>query len=386
MDRNLLRYIAIRVLRIGTYVFRIFKIHENRILFQSYNGKNICDSPKYIADYILDRKLSKYEIVWAVMDIESNKKKYPNYIIVRYKSLKYLYYYATASIFVTNMGPYKIFKKRRGQFFINTWHGGGAYKRDGIDRPNMSKYQKLINRQYGQTEVDLFLSSCNAFTQNTLKGAFGYQGKVLDCGLPRNDILLHNKNVSLIKKQICYRYNIPENMKIVLYAPTWRDYQLNKDDEINCDILLYELKKKFGGEWVILSRGHNWSGEKDVNSINAINVSDYEEMQELLQITDILISDYSSCTWDFALTNRPVFLYVPDLEKYNNSFSFYTPICKWGYPYAITNDKLIKCIQNFDMELYLKNLHICQKSMGICETGYAREAVYHEIMNHRKDK
>ena len=75
-----------------------------------------------------------------------------------------------------------------------------------------------------------------------------------------------------------------------------------------------------------------------------------------------------------------------DLEKYNNSFSFYTPICKWGYPYAITNDKLIKCIQNFDMELYLKNLHICQKSMGICETGYAREAVYHEIMNHRKDK
>lgn len=90
---------------------------------------------------------------------------------------------------------------RKSQVIINTWHGGGAYKKTGVDNPYKNKWQILYNKNFGQAGVRLFLSSSEAFTKYAIRGAFEYKGEVLQCGLPRNDILLDKSKHDEIRKK-----------------------------------------------------------------------------------------------------------------------------------------------------------------------------------------
>lgn len=386
MINSIVRYISIIILRKIMLILRLFPVKNNRILFQAYSGKRICGSPKCIADKLISDFPGKYEIICGTVDVKKNFNKFPNYHLVKYNSLSYLYYYVTSAVYVTNMGPHKILQKRKGQLIINTWHGGGATKKDGIDRPGMNCVQKVINKKYGQGDVDIFLTSSDAFTKYTLNGAFGYYGKIVRSGLPRNDGLINNDNGESVKIRICNMFGIKKECKIVLFAPTWRNKPLDCNDRLDVGQLLQSLKVRFGDEWVLLYRGHNWDNDTNNYDRHMIDVGSYDEMQDLLLVSDVLITDYSSCAWDFALMDKAIFLYVPDIEEYRNDFSFYLPIEKWGYPYASSNTGLSNVILSFDKEEYLNNLHFCQNEMGMCETGKATETVCDIIDNYVEDK
>ena len=102
-----------------------------------------------------------------------------------------------------------------------------------------------------------------------------------------------------------------------------------------------------------------------------INVSSHDDMQEVLLVADVLVTDYSSSVWDFGLLERPCFLYTPDKVEYEAVTNYCTPLEEWPYPFALTNEALGQLIKEYDKETYLERLHAHQERLGTYEKGQA---------------
>ena len=140
-------------------IFRLFPVRKNRVLFQSFSGRQYSDSPKAVCDYLTEHFPGKFEIIWAFVDPDDYAYlKDKGIITVRYKSLRYLYYALTCKVYVDNVEHWSILRFRPQQQVINTWHGGGTFKQVGSDRRDIGQREKrhVIDKM---DEVDWFLSS-----------------------------------------------------------------------------------------------------------------------------------------------------------------------------------------------------------------------------------
>lgn len=375
----MIRYYLIRIVRLLSKILCILPIKNNRILFYSFSGKGFSDSPKYICDYIVSHS-DEYEIIWAVNNPEEcSFLKDRGWKVIGYKSWRHFVYGLTSKFIVTNTGPYAALEYRKSQVIINTWHGGGAYKKTGVDNPYKNKWQILYNKNFGQAGVKLFLSSSEAFTKYAIRGAFEYKGEVLQCGLPRNDILLDKSKHGEIRKKVKLKLGIKDNERFILYAPTWRNYDTSKSEKLSVNDLVKTCESKFGSTWRFVFRGHNLSKGLESESDEFINATNYPDMQELMIAADMLISDYSSCIWDYSLMLKPCFLFVPDLEQYDGTFAFYEPIDTWGFDVCKSNDTLNERIFNYNEESYVNNVHNNHVRFGKTETGKACHMIYEWI-------
>ncbi len=369
-----MKNILINIIKTLLKIFYIFPIKNNRVVFSAYLGKNYSCNPKYICEWLL-KNSKNLEIVWAFRNpqkiiVDEKIKK------IKFKSIKYIFYVLTARVVVDNVESWSILPKRKNQEIINTWHGGGAYK--GVGKRRLDTNRRIDKNMLSKNKrVTTYLSSSEYFTELTLKQSFGYKGKVLNSGMPRNDLLI-NKNLDLIlslKKQ----FGI-ENKKIVIYAPTFR--KNSYEYELDFKNLVEALKNKYGGQWVVLFRAHYYLTCNFINDENIIDVSTYPDMQELLLISDILITDYSSSIWDFALMGKTAFLFVPDLKKYTiEERSFYLPIEEWPYYYAENNKDLIKLILNLNEKEQIEKIERHLTRLKSFEKGQASESVGNYILS-----
>lgn len=376
------KYYITKLVRKILKLLYVFPVNSNRILFYSFSGKDFSDSPKYISEYIENKNIG-YNLVWAL----NNPDKFQylqdrGYKVIKYNSIVHLYYGITSKFIVTNTGPYKALEYRKSQVIINTWHGGGAYKKTGRDNPYKDKYKRLYNEKFGQSGVSLFLSSSKAFTKFAVKGAFGYKGKIAEVGLPRNDILFKVDEHESIALEVRRQLGIDNNAKILLFAPTWRNYETEKFEKIDVDGLLKACGERFGGKWVFVFRGHNLSKESSYKAKESccVDATNYNDMQKLMIAAEVLVSDYSSCVWDFSLMFKPCFLFTPDLNMYDQTFAFYTPIYNWGFKVCQSNCELVESVKSFDSEAFINAVNDNHRLFGNSETGAAIEYVYKYII------
>lgn len=356
-------------------VYYFLPIYKDVILLQSYEGRQFSCNPKYIADYI-NTCDKHYKIIVAVL--HTPKYKYlerAGYRVIKSKSLYYYYYYMTAKFIVFNDFFPMFIPHREKQVFINTWHGGGAYKHIGA---LLAKNKFEITRYLWKHDVNYAISSCAMFSK-IIEEAFGIKhDKILEIGMPRND-LFFNDDMGSIQGILTYfrdYYKIDNAKKIVLYAPTYRENQGYSFYGLDFKNLRDSLQKKFGGEWLILFRGHYFLQEaKDALKNEVINVSDYDDMQEILLAADCLITDYSSSVWDYSLTGKPCFLYTPDLEAYKKEIGFYYPIEKWPFSVAMDNAQLRNNILKFNEQNYITAIKEHHKILGSFEHGNACQKV-----------
>ncbi len=358
----------IYTLRCVLKIFYIFPIKKRRILFSSYEGRTYSCSPKYIFELLYQEFGSLYEYVWGVNDKTLLPHKY-NVIVVKYLSFKFLFYSMTSKIIINNVGIEPILPKRKSQIFINTWHGGGAYKKG---KPN-EKYLRTLRSKM----TDYVLSSCRRFSEIVSQESFLDidESKVLPIGMPRNDLFFKGEQYQEIRNRICQIYGLDKNKILVLYAPTHRGTNhfkqsfngINDEKEIT-DI----IKCKFKKDAILLYRAHL---ETSFLIQGAVNVSDYPDMQELLVAVDILITDYSSSIWDYSLTYKPCFLFTPDLHQYIQDVGFYTPIDLWPYPSVLTMDDLCSNIRNYEESAAIEKIKNHHALLGSYETGTATEQV-----------
>lgn len=360
------------------YLNRRFPIQPKKAVFCNYNGKGFGCNPKYIALEMLKRD-SDWDIVWVTKDVNS---KYPEGIrTVEWDSKEAIYELATASVWVDNQRKLWYHRKRKKQFFVETWHGGaGPIKKIGADNP--ANYN---NKPYEHTSkhmdkiVDIMVSN-GTMRSEIYRRAFLYTGKILECGAPRNDILVNNWQDFV--KPVREYYDIPVDAKIVMYAPTYRKGRNTDQIQLEGKDIIDALSEKFGGTWYMLKRLHPTMTQKADElhyDERIINASDYDDMQELLAASDVLISDYSSVISEFSIMNKPIFLYAEDVAGYGDERDFYIDYFKLPYSVATDEDELKKNIASFEEKDYVDRLDNYRQVIGTKETGVAAKTVVDEI-------
>ena len=321
---NFAKYGVRALYYIGTYVF---SPKDNIILFESSNGRNYTGNPRFIYEELLRQGLDKeYECVWVFMNpqeqtVPGNPKK------VKKSHFKFLYYTIISGTWVLDSRHLYYLKKNKKTKYIQTWHGT-PLKKLGLDMEyvNMSGNQDIEryhddfkkNSAYWQ-----YLISQNSYSSEIFRRAFAFNGEMLEIGYPRNDILVNNNDNEYIDN-IKSKFNIPKDKKVILYAPTWRDNESYDSGEYKfaTSMDFDKMKESLSDDYVLIIKYHylvkdtiDWKKyggfiiECDANW----------DIQELYLASDILITDYSSVMFDFAILRRPILFFTYDLEFYKDS-------------------------------------------------------------------
>ena len=348
----------------------------NRIAIYSLKQHGYSCNLKYLTEHLNRHYPGVFEILWIVRgeeDLEALQKR--GIPAVSLHSKEHFRYRLQAGIVITNDEFYPVFFKRPGQVYINTWHGAINYKKIGYAGLEFTNpIQKLIYRMNNPCP-DLFISGSRSFT-DTASASFGFPREIfLEKGLPRNDILCRGD--ADVRARVKAELGIPAEKKVLLYAPTFRKGGFGPGQELDYERVCASLSSRFGGEWVVLLRQHYFVAERHEDLAGRlIDVSGWEDMQELIGSADCLISDYSSCMWDFLLTGNPVFVYAPDLKTYTaEDRSFFIPMDRWPYAIASDMDELDRAIRHFDPAAFSDRANAHREAFGSYDEGHACEAL-----------
>jgi CDP-glycerol glycerophosphotransferase len=338
-----------------TMYFKLFvkrPLLQNTILFESFFGKNYSDNPKYIYEYISRNLPNRYHCVW-VIDKKDTVIPYKHKKVKRY-SLQYFYYLARSKYMVFNGRQPEWTVKRKGNVFLETWHGT-PLKKLVFDMDDITSASPKYKQQvYKQSRAWDYLIAPNAFCSETFRRCFMFDNKLLEIGYPRNDIM-HSKDKDTIAAKVRSRLGIGQNKKTILYAPTWRDDEFYGKGQYKFELQLdlNRMRERLGDEYAVLLRTHYFIADSlDVSAFGgfAYNVSKYDDISELYLISDILITDYSSVFFDYANLRRPMLFYTYDLEKYRDVLrGFYLDIEKEvPGPLLFTTDEVIDAVLRID--------------------------------------
>ncbi len=325
----------------------IIKANKKEILFVCYGGRKYGDNVKPIYDFMLkDDRFKDWSFVWAFRkpqeyNIIDNKRTK----CCKIDSVKYYIHALRSKCWITNVTVQRGLNfKNKGTFYVNTWHGV-PLKRIGLDIPKGAAF-RVLN---GKEDFDL-LCAMGDYDANVYKSAFGVdETKIAVTGYPRNDVLNEN-NIKAAKERLSKYYDIDYSKKIILYAPTYRDYNKEKDGAFSFDYRLSTSKflNKLGNNYQLLVRAHGAIEKKDSNT-ECLEVTTYPCVEDLLLITDILVTDYSGIMFDFANLNRTIICFAYDLEKYQSTRGMYVDLNEFiPFKLCYNEDDLYSYITNID--------------------------------------
>lgn len=382
----LLKNIARNILFAISLLFRTFtNVHKNRVLCMSYGFTKYSCNPKYITEYLLHNCPNEYEIYWCFKKGILIPQLPHGIKTVRWRSLKYFYIVNTSAFIFSNfrLGKFGSYlKKKYEQRYVMTWHSSMGIKKIEKDVEDTLPVEYAKAAQYDSSMCDLIISGCRYRTE-VIRRAFWYNGEILKKGTPRNDVLFQSSLV--IKEKICKMYNLNPNAKLLLYAPTFRkDYNLGcyKFDWNDVRSVLYQ---KYKEDYCILLRLHpnflnipSFDLSQYLND-SVVDVTSYHDMQELLAISDILVTDYSSSLFDFALLYRPCFIYSTDVTSYDRGTYF--NLNDLPFSVATTNEELLNNMSCFNLDGYKNEMkYFNYQIIGTYEKGDASKELYNWML------
>lgn len=318
--------------------FSLFQINSKKIVFGENEGMGMNGNSYEIYKKLVQKK---YEFIFLGMN---NKRiKIKNKLIKKYSifSLSGLYHLATSKYWFSDSSFFSFIKPRKGQINIQLWHAAGAFKKFGLSiEPNKKYYIDLLT-----------ISSDNII--DIYQEAFGIEkNKIKNLGIPRADIFFKEDEKQKLKEKFYRNYPELKNKKIILYAPTFRDNEKNKFN-LKLDIELMKEKLERLG-YILLLKLHPGIKSKDIQVDNkfSYNFSDYSNTADLLIISDILISDYSSIIFEFSIMKKPILFYAYDVEEYIKDRGFYYNYYDFiPNKISYTTEEIIKAIMNQEWDL-----------------------------------
>lgn len=289
------------------------------VLFESFAGKMVGDNPLGIHDELVRRGTS-LEVLWTVARPDLLVPEGARAVV--HGSPEWVEAVATSRYLVnnTNFPPY--FRKAQGQVYCQTWHGT-PLKRLAHDMPAGTMSESFLALYDREAAAWDFLLAANEFSADALGGAFGYRGPILTVGYPRNDRLVTTGTQE--RQAIRERLGVPDpSEKVLLYGPTWR---ANRRTALGtfAPVNYLDPRTALPEGWRLAFRGHSHTHGAHDPSIarGALDVTRYPDVTDLLIAADVLLTDYSSLMFDFALTGRPILFLTPDLKDYRGSRGFY---------------------------------------------------------------
>ena len=289
-------------------------------VFESYGGQQYSCNPRAIYEE-LRRRAPGLDCAWVTRDGQFTAPPDSTQLVAGTRD--YYQAVAQARYVVTNDLLPRWYRKRDGQFYLQTWHGT-PLKRIGLDikpprRPSTMAY---LERQMQDTPKWDLLLAPNSFSTPIFRSAFAFDGEIAETGYPRNDLLRHPEREARAAG-IRARLGIPAGQRVVLYAPTWRDDAFQQGGRYRFELRLEldAIARELSGDHVILLRAHfNVRDPLRESSADAglLDVTRYPDIADLYLISDVLITDYSSAMFDFAVTGRPMLFFTYDLESYRD--------------------------------------------------------------------
>lgn len=356
------------------------KIDNKLILFNCFGGRKYDDSPKAVYEkMMLDSRFSEYRLVWALQ--EPDKANYSGEV-VKSDSFQFFKTALAARIWITNSSMERGLRfKKKGTFYLNTWHGS-AIKRMGSDivSGNTAFSAKLssadIMLAQSQYDVDIF-SYAFAIPPEKFRMV----------GLPRNDELLHytQERVHAVRRQL----GIPSEKKVLLYAPTYREYTKGEGKEVILRIPMdmEKWQNLLGEKYIVLFRAHYEVAQyMNTDGFDVfIDVSSYPNLADLMVVSDALISDYSSISIDYSVMHKPIYCFAYDYDEYISKRGMYMDLSK-ELPCKIhrNEDSLLDDILNGSTNKYQKELIDFQKKYATY-CGNASKCVCDIILEEMED-
>ncbi|MBF8984609.1 CDP-glycerol glycerophosphotransferase family protein [Lutibacter sp. B2] len=333
-------------------LFCLLPINKNRMILECDYGKGFYGNLLYIYEEILNQNLEFQIIIPLNKGVTYDKKDNENTKIIRTKSIVHLYYLATSKYWITNNHYYFFLKPRSETIFINTWHALGAFKKFGLDS---AKTKEEIDRFKSEGEnIDYLLVSSTKLRDIYSKALNVDSKKILSLGIPRTDPLFNIEYKEKVRRDFFEKYPNIHKKKIILYAPTFRDHE---KENFNLKLDLKKMKNDLGSDCILLLRLHpiirkNYNLEKELQdfTIDARN----ENINDLMIISDILITDYSSLVFEYSLLKKTIIFYAYDYQEYANKIRGFYFEFKSFVPGDITKttNEVISLIRDdkFDIE------------------------------------
>lgn len=357
-------------------IFRLFPINTRLIVVSNFFGKGYGDSPKYVVEEMFEQNKG-YKIVWLVKKYDHNM---PDKVRqVKRGTFSELYYLSTARVWIDNSRKHAGITKRKGQFYVQTWHGGIALKKIEGDSKEALTTNYIRSAKSDSEMIDVLLSNSKYFSK-VFKKSFWYRGEIKETGMPRSDIFFGSNND--IKVRVSGFYGLQSNQRIAVYVPTFRDDHGGDVYNLEYTKILDALERRFGGDWVILVRMHPNASEyqsKVKYSSKVLDGAKYSDVNELIVASDLVITDYSSCMFDGMLAKKRVILYTPDAEEYLSSRGMYFSLMELPFPHGKNNEELRKIIQMYDDDGMWEAYRKFEELVGLVDDGDASKRVVNLI-------
>jgi CDP-glycerol glycerophosphotransferase (TagB/SpsB family) len=339
------------------------------VFFESYFGQNASSNPRGIdrALAALRPDVARY---WSVAD--ASVEVPDGAVAVIEGSAAWWQARASARVLVVNDWLRKRFAARPDQTVLQTWHGT-PLKRIALDRPG-TRLLAAVATHREKSRWDIMLAQ-NQFSADTFRSAYAFTGPIWQEGYPRDDILLTGDPA-----QIRARLGITPGTRVVLYAPTWRDDRPGKVDHLDAASFAQQL----GEGYVTLIRGHSRTMQPgtDVVADRVIDVTGYPDISELYLVADALITDYSSVMFDFTVTGKPLFFFVPDLAHYRDDVrGFYFDLLAVA-PGPVLDDasELVRQLRDGDPAQYTDQYAAWRARFNPRDDGHAGERVVRRLI------
>ncbi|WMC93869.1 CDP-glycerol glycerophosphotransferase family protein [Kineothrix sp. MB12-C1] len=377
------------------YLLRIFPIHKDKIVFTTFEGDGgYCCNPRYIAEELLKRN-EEFEIIWLVNNME---RQFPSGIKkVKNNFLNRAYHLSTAKVWIDNSRKAYGTVKRKKQLYIQTWHAALEFKPVGKFRGKLFPRIAYMVSEYDSRLID-YVTSNSDWCTRLYPEMLLYSGDIIKTGSPRCDIFINKRNDTY--KSVRERYGVPQDIKIALFAPTFRGGSQKgnrqvfiEEPTIDFKQMVDALGRKFGGTWYVFLRLHpQLAAQLDKYPLknkvaNMIDVSQADDMNELAAASDILITDYSSSAFDVINMYMPVFIYADDLNQYTEERGkLMWDMYSLPFSVAVNNDELIENIEAFEEEEYRNKIDDFSQEHGVLEDGHASERIVEWIEKYLYNK
>ena len=366
------------LLPIFLFFFRLFPL-QDKVVFRNFNGRGLGDDPKYIALELL-HSYPKIKLIWLASNLNESHPKSIKFI--QFNSIRAYYHLATAKVWVNNIKHSSMFiPKRKKQFYIQTWHSTFGIKKIESAAKLPNSYISRAIQDAAQTDL---MYANNDYRINIYKTRFWYTGPVIKSDVPRISVLFQSSENK--KQEIRSFFSIPKNSGIVLYAPTFREDKSNMSIyNFDYQKILCALEKKFQKKFKMLLKLHpNISKQqcKFIFSKDVINACDYPDMQELLAIVDILITDFSASMFDFGFLRKPVFLFAQDCDRYiQKERDLDINLKDLPFSMSKTENDFINQIETFEKDEYIDGINHFYTKYGLKDAGNGARTIAKIIHN-----
>ena len=346
--------VRVALMRLGFLLGRLVGRPRRRVLLATSHTAEIGGNLAFIRDELASRRPPVPTVVLAYRPDASLRGLIPAAI----EALRSGFHVATARISVVDdyFLPLYVEKPRPGSRYVQVWHASGAFKKFGYS---------VLDKTFGQTDAfvrrvaihsnyDVCLVSASRFAPFYAE-AFRQPLDRFDSsiGIPRTDVFFGDRRAAA-EARVRARYSLPAK-RTILYAPTFRGETISRarsPEELDLGV----LRAALGADHVVLLRQHPFVlSARPIDPALAdfvIDVSDYPDINELMLVSDVLVTDYSSAIYEYSLLGRPMAFFAPDHEAYENERGFYLDF-RSGVPGPIfeTTDELARWLRAGEFDL-----------------------------------